>query len=623
MLQVNNLTKGYGDQILLDKVSFVVNPGEKIGLIGRNGHGKTTLFRMLMGEEKPDDGEWTAPNRYKIGVLSQYFDFKEPTVLQEACTALEDHGGWKEEYKAEAILMGLGFSEADFHRAPKEMSGGFQMRLNLTMLLLSEPNLLLLDEPTNYLDIVSIRWLERFLKSWENEFILITHDRNFMDTVCTHTMGILRKQLRKIPGPTRKWYSQTAEEDEIYEKTRLNQEAKRAQTERFIQRFKAKASKAAAVQSKVKLLEKQGIAEKLETESDLSFKFRETEFPGTRFQTVKGLTFGYSPDKILLNDINIDIHPGDRIGIIGPNGKGKSTLLSLLAGELQPLEGSIQNHDLTRIGYFGQTNVDRMDFENMVYEEIGRENPDLGIGGSRSIAGLMMFEGDNAKKKIKVLSGGEKSRVLLGKILASPVGLLLLDEPTHHLDMQSVESLKIALEKFNGAVVIVSHDEEIIGEIANKLIVYDEDKCFVFDGTYQDFLDRIGWSFERNEGTAQLKTNTKNNDSKKGGKKKNKKNRSFNSTSQSDTQAEQAGISKESDGTSKLSFKEKELLETLPEKIEKLETQQAEIVAKMANPDIYQQNPDEVKKLSVQSEEIARELEKYYASWQELEARNK
>ncbi len=518
MLQVNNLSKGYGDQVLLDKVNFVVNPGEKIGLIGRNGHGKTTLFKLLMGEESPDEGNWTVSSRYTIGVLSQYFDFKEPTVLQEACSTLPDLGGWKEEYKAEAILSGLGFSDEDLHRSPKDLSGGFQMRLNLTIVLLSEPSLLLLDEPTNYLDIVSIRWLERFLRTWENEFILITHDRNFMDTVCTHTMGILRKKLKKIEGPTAKWYIQTAEEDEIYEKTRLNEQSKRAQTERFIERFRATASKAKAVQSRVKLLDKKGVNEKLSAENDLSFRFKDSHFQGQRFQVVSNLKFGYDPDNILIDHINLEIHPGDRIAVIGPNGKGKSTFLSLLSGELEPLGGSIENHENTKIGYFGQTNVNRMNFDNNVYEEIGSENPHLGIGGARAISGLMMFEGDTALKKIKVLSGGEKSRVLLGKILASPVGLLLLDEPTHHLDMQSIESLKLALNQFKGAVVIVSHDELIVSETANKLIVYDDNKCFVFEGTYPDFLKRVGWSFERKEGVVKIKE--PNTNKKKKGKNK-------------------------------------------------------------------------------------------------------
>ncbi len=507
MLQVNNLTKGYGARLLLDSVNFVINAGEKVGLIGRNGHGKTTIFRMLTKEETPDDGNFKVPSNYSIGVLAQYFAFTESSVLQEACLALpEQEGGWKEEYKAEAILSGLGFSDEDMARPPSEFSGGFQMRINLASVLLSEPDLLLLDEPTNYLDIVSIRWLERFLQQWPNEFILITHDRNFMDTVCTHTMGINRKKIKKIKGPTQKWHEQVAEEDEIYEKTRINEGAKRAEVEKFIERFRAKASKAQAVQSKVKLLEKQGKLEKLSVEKDLSFGFKKFPFSGKRFQTIEDLYFGYDPETILVEDISLTIHPGDRIAVIGPNGKGKSTLLSLLAGELTPLGGEIKNHDALKIGYFGQTNVNRLNFENSVYDEIQYANPDLSIAEGRGIAGLMMFEGDAALKKIGVLSGGEKSRVLLGKILASPVGMLLLDEPTHHLDMQSVESLKGAIKEFEGAVVLVSHDELLVGAVATKLIVFDDDTLFVFEGTYAEFLERVGWSFERKEGTSAVKS---------------------------------------------------------------------------------------------------------------------
>ncbi|MGL1903036.1 MAG: ATP-binding cassette domain-containing protein, partial [Fibrobacterales bacterium] len=351
----------------------------------------------------------------------------------------------------------------------------------------------------------SIRWLERFLQQWPNEFILITHDRKFMDTVCTHTMGINRKKIKKILGGTHKWHEQVAEEEEIYEKTRVNEDSKRAEVEKFIERFRAKASKAQAVQSKVKLLEKQGKREKLSVEKDLNFAFRKFPFSGKRFQNIEDLYFGYEEDNILVKDISMMIHPGDRIAVIGPNGKGKSTFLSLLAGELTPLGGTITNHEALKIGYFGQTNVNRLDFESSVYDEIQYANPELSIAEGRGIAGLMMFEGDAALKKIGVLSGGEKSRVLLGKILASPVGLLLLDEPTHHLDMQSVESLKGAIKQFEGAVVLVSHDELLVGTVATKLIVYDDDTVFIFDGTYDEFLEQVGWSFERREGTSKVK----------------------------------------------------------------------------------------------------------------------
>src|SRR5512134_3125929 len=243
MLQVSDLTKAYGTQVLLDSVSFVVGPGERVGLVGRNGHGKTTIFRLILDEEHPD----SVTTCYRIGHLSQHLSFEADTVLAEACLSLpsnEDH--IDETWKAETILHGLGFTNDDFDRTPEELSGGYQVRLNLAKVLVSEPNLLLLDEPTNYLDIVSVRWLTGFLRAWRNELIIITHDRDFMDSVTTHTMGIHRRKVRKVTGPTSKYYDQIIQEEEVYEKTRTNEEKKRQQAESFITRFRAQATKAKA-----------------------------------------------------------------------------------------------------------------------------------------------------------------------------------------------------------------------------------------------------------------------------------------------------------------------------------------------------------------------------------------
>jgi len=252
MLQVTNIEKSYGKQLLFDGVGFTVNPRERVGLVGRNGHGKSTLFRMILGEEHQDAGTITVPSGYTIGHLSQHIHFTENTVLGEACLALppnEDH--IDESYKAEAILHGLGFTNDDFDRHPSTLSGGYQVRLNLAKVLASEPNLLLLDEPTNYLDIVSVRWLTQFLRAWRNELIIITHDRDFMDSVTTHTMIIHRYKMRKVAGGTQKLYDQILMEEEIYEKTRQNDEKKRKEVEQFINRFRAQATKASAVQSRI------------------------------------------------------------------------------------------------------------------------------------------------------------------------------------------------------------------------------------------------------------------------------------------------------------------------------------------------------------------------------------
>ncbi|MEW6584553.1 MAG: ABC-F family ATP-binding cassette domain-containing protein [Nitrospirota bacterium] len=498
MIQVSNLSKSYGTQVIFDGVDFTVNTGERIGLVGRNGSGKTTLLRMITGEERPDDGTISIPGSYAVGYLSQHLRFSEDSVLKEGCLGLKPpDDGREESYKAETVLMGLGFSSEVFSRHPTELSGGHQVRLHLAKLLVSEPDLLLLDEPTNYLDILSIRWLTRFLRSWRGELVLITHDREFMDGVTTHTMGILRNKIRKIPGSTHKLYHQILMEEEIYEQTRINEEKKRKEAEQFINRFRAQATRARLVQSKIKALQKKDTLEKMSSIRDLEFEFVRAPFTGKLLIGAKDISFSFEPDGIpLIDGLTLGIGKRDRIAVIGKNGKGKTTLLNLLACELKPLRGEVNHHSQLRLAYFGQTNIQRLDSEKTVEEEILDVMPDHNRGIARTICGIMMFEGDAALKKVKVLSGGEKSRVLLGKLIVSPANLLLLDEPTNHLDMESTDSLLAAIEAFDGAVVIVTHSEMILNAVATRLIVFDDNRVKVFEGTYQDFLDRGGWKDE-------------------------------------------------------------------------------------------------------------------------------
>src|SRR3989344_5062930 len=499
MLKVSGLEKAYGSQVIFDNVSFVMNPGERIGSVGRNGHGKTTLFRMILREEQPDAGVISIPSYYTIGHLSQHIHFIEDTVLKEGCLSLPvSEDGIDESYKVETILMGLGFTVDDFNRNPNEFSGGYQVRLNLAKVLVSEPNLLLLDEPTNYLDIVSVRWLTRFLRAWRDEMIIITHDRDFMDSVTTHTMGIHRCKMRKIAGPTQKLYQQILQEEEIHEKTRINDEKKRSEVEEFINRFRAKATKAKAVQSRIKALEKMEKLDKLSDIRTLDFSFKTAPFPGKWLMSATNISFSYNQnDAPLINCLNIAVGKNDRIAIIGKNGKGKTTLLNLLAGELQPQTGTVQHNQNLSIAYFGQTNINRLTPQKTVEMEIMDTHPDCSRGVARKICGIMMFDGDKALKKVSVLSGGEKSRVLLGKLLVSPANLLLLDEPTNHLDMDSIDSLVEAIEAFDGGVIIVTHSELILNSVATRLIVFDNGKVELFEGTYQEFLDLVGWESER------------------------------------------------------------------------------------------------------------------------------
>lgn len=495
MIQIVNLEKGYGTQMLFHDVTVTIGKGERVGLVGRNGTGKSTLFKILLGEESADQGEVIFPKNYLIGTLKQHLHFTKPTILEECMTALRGENAEFEQYKVEKMLLGLGFKISDFNRAPSDFSGGYQIRLNLAKVLVSEPDCLLLDEPTNYLDIVSMRWLSKFLRDFKGEMILITHDRGFMDEVTTHTMGIWRNKVFKIPGGSAKYFEQILLEEEIYEKTRQNQERKRKDLQDFVDRFKAKASKAAQAQSRLKLLEKMPEMEALNMMASLDFEFNHQECPGKVLMEAKDLTFGYT-DQTLIQNLTFPILRGDKIAIIGKNGKGKSTLLNLLANELEPKSGSVTKNVNLLIGHFGQTNINRLDLENTIEEEILSVNPMMGAQRARSLAGIMMFSGDLAKKKIKVLSGGERARVLLGKLLAKPSNLLLLDEPTNHLDQESVESLTLELQNYPGAVVIVTHSESMLREVAQKLVVFHHDKVEFLSETYDDFLRKIGWEDE-------------------------------------------------------------------------------------------------------------------------------
>lgn len=498
MIQASNLCKAYGTQVLFDDAGFVVGSGERIGLVGRNGHGKTTLLRILTGEEKPDSGVISIPKHYTVGFLSQHLEFRGNSVLEEGCLGLRpSEDGTDESYKAEAILMGLGFANEDFLLDPHDLSGGYQVRLHLAKLLVSEPNILLLDEPTNYLDIVSIRWLTRFLKGWKGELILITHDREFMDGVTTHTMGIHRHRIRKIAGPTLKLYQQILTEEEVHEKTRLNEEKKRREIEQFINRFRAQATRARAVQSKIKGLNRQGRLEKLSDQKNLDFEFVPAPFTGKALIEAKDISFAFGPQtNPLIRNFSITIGKRDRIAVIGKNGKGKTTLLNLLASELQPLSGTVTHHPQLRLAYFGQTNIQRLSPEKTVEQEMLDAHPDHSRSAARAICGIMMFERDSALKKVSVLSGGEKSRVLLGKLIVSPANLLLLDEPTNHLDMESIDSLIEAIDAFQGAVLIVTHSEMILHALATKLVIFYDSTLKTFDGTYHDFIRQGGWNGE-------------------------------------------------------------------------------------------------------------------------------
>jgi ATP-binding cassette, subfamily F, member 3 len=492
MIQANNISKRFGREVLFENITFSMTKGEKIGLTGRNGSGKSTLFRMMLGEIEADEGSIITPKGYRIGTLPQHINFTKRTVLEEGCTALGSDEEY-DAYKVERILFGLGFSEKDMHRHPNEFSGGYQIRINLAKALVKKPDLLLLDEPTNYLDIISQEWLKQTIILYPGEVILITHDREFMDGATTHIMGLYRKRLRKLKGNTDNYYQKIEEAEELHAKAIKNQEKTKKHLQKYISRFRSSARRASQAQSRIKQLAKLKDLTALNREHNLEFSFNHTPCPGKTIMTAEHINFSYEKGQDLIHDISLTIKNNDRIGIIGKNGKGKSTLLNLLSGDLAPGHGFIWSHPGIKIGHFGQTNIARMHEDHTVEQEIALVNPNLSLERVRAICGTMMFSQDYALKKIQVLSGGERSRVLLGKILAHETNLLLLDEPTNHLDQESIEGLMDGIEAFTGAVVIVTHSARLLNELVDKLIVFHHGRTEIIPGSYDYFLEKYGW----------------------------------------------------------------------------------------------------------------------------------
>ena len=494
MIKIIDIMLAFNGKTLFENVNFYINTKEKIALTGRNGSGKSSFIKLIEGKLEPDHGRIDIPSSYTLGFLQQHIVFKYDSVIDEMASVLPEDRIY-EMWKAEKILEGLGFSEDDMLTDQKQFSGGYQIKINLAKLLLQEPDMLLLDEPTNYLDIHSTNWLKKFLQKWPSELLLITHDRAFADSIITHTINIHRGIFRKIQGNTQKVTGQIALEEHIHEKTRENTEKKRLETQAWIDKYKAKASMATRVQSKVKALEREHIQEKLGEIKTLSFAFNHAPYTSKEpLLKVENLTFGYTDDMLLIRNLSFYIKPGDKICVIGKNGKGKSTLLKLLSHNIQQqYQGNITYHNTVKTGYFGQMNIDRLHSNNTICDEIQNTYQGASETLVRKVAARMLFSGDDAKKKIAVLSGGEKSRVMLGKILIKPANLLFLDEPTNHLDMESADALMVAIQQFTGAVVIVTHDEMYLNNIANKLIIFDTDRVFLFENSYAHFLQTIGW----------------------------------------------------------------------------------------------------------------------------------
>ena len=533
MISLDNLTVSYGGWTLFDNISFLINPKDRIGLVGRNGAGKTTLLRLIMGEQQPTSGAVTIGTDCTLGYLPQTMRVHDTTSLvEETAKAFEEVNGLEKEisrltaeiaertdYESEAYadllhrlneaqdrfailggdtreadiektLLGLGFKRTDFTRPTAEFSGGWRMRIELAKLLLRRPSIFLLDEPTNHLDIESIQWLEEYLKNYSGAVLLISHDRAFLDNVTTRTVELSLGKVTDYKVPYSKYVELRRERREQQKAAYENQQRMIEKTEEFIEKFRYKPTKSNQVQSRIKQLEK---LDRLEIEeedlSHLNIKFPPAPRSGQVVAEIKeaGMSFGA---KHVFSGADFTIEKGDRIALVGRNGEGKTTLARMLVGELTPTEGSIRLGANVNIGYYAQNQDDLMDGEFTVFDTLDR----VAVGDIRTrlrdILGAFLFRGVDIDKKVKVLSGGERSRLAMARMMLEPRNLLVLDEPTNHMDMRSKDILKEAIMKYDGTVVVVSHDREFLDGMVDKIYEFR-------DGGVQEYLGGIYYFLEK------------------------------------------------------------------------------------------------------------------------------
>ncbi len=639
MLTLNNLSVNFGSRYLFDEISIMIADRDKIGLIGRNGTGKTTLLKIISGLEEPSEGAVIIPNDYTIGYLPQELNINsELTILEETQSSLKEiqfieteinklteELSKREDYESkdyfkivenlthfterlkilgaesilgeiEKVLLGLGFERTDFERFVSEFSGGWQMRIELAKILLRKPNCILLDEPTNHLDIESVQWLENFLKNYYGAVIIVSHDKRFLDNITNRTFEIANSKIYDMNCSYSEFMIKRTEHRETLLNAYKNQQKEIEATERFIERFRSKATLASRVQSRVKQLEK---IERIELEevdnSSINLKFPEPPRSSRLLVEINSLSKNYGELNVL-NNINFAIERGEKIAFVGKNGEGKSTLSRIIAG-IEPYSGEMRISDTAVIGYFAQHqtmlfNPDFTVFDTIDSEAVGEARPYV-----RSILGAFMFSGDSVFKKVTVLSGGEKSRLSLARLMLRPANLLILDEPTNHLDMSAKDVLKQALINYQGSLVIVSHDREFLEGLTNKTVEFKDRKIREFLGDINYYLEKTNL-----EHLSELEIKKSNySDNLK----------TENSVSQSQLNREnRKNIQRE------LNKAQKEL-NKIESELELLENEKSVIDTKFSDPEIY---TDSIKltQYQIRFKELNSEIENKFIEWERL-----